>query len=116
MTIPAESHRPAAPAGRSVIAQDVRIKGDLGSDGTVEIMGEVEGRINARTLVIGAEGFVKGTVTAETVDVRGKVDGKISCASLLLRSAAQVKADVAYTTVSIESGATIEGRFIRNKG
>lgn len=116
MTLAAESHRPAAQAGRSVIAQDVRIKGDLGSDGTVEIMGEVEGRINARTLVIGSEGLVKGTVTAETVDVRGKVDGKISCASLILRSAAQVKADVAYVTVAIESGATVEGRFLRSKG
>lgn len=116
MTIPAESHRPAAQASRSVIAQDVRIKGDLGSDGIVEIMGEVEGRINARTLVIGAEGFVKGSVTAETVDVRGKVDGKISCATLMLRSAARVKADVAYATVAIESGATVEGRFVRSKG
>lgn len=116
MTLAAESHRPAAQAGRSVIAQDVRIKGDLGSDGTVEIMGEVEGRINARTLVIGSEGLVKGTITAETVDVRGKVDGKISCASLILRSAAQVKADVAYVTVAIESGATVEGRFLRSKG
>jgi len=48
--------------------------------------------------------------------VRGKVDGKISCATLMLRSAARVKADVAYATVAIESGATVEGRFVRSKG
>ncbi|SEO30904.1 protein CcmA, bactofilin family [Gemmobacter aquatilis] len=116
MTQPAESYRSAPPAGRSVIAQDVRIKGDLGADGTVEVMGEVEGKINARTLVVGAEGRVKGSVTADTVDLRGSVEGKITCISLTLRSAAQVKADIVYTTVAIESGATIEGRFIRTKG
>ena len=115
MTLPAESPRPAALGGRSVIAQDVRIKGDLGSDGIVEVMGEIEGKITARTLVIGAEGYVKGAVMAETVDVRGRMDGRISCVTLTLRAAAQVKADSSYSTLSIESGATVDGRFSKSK-
>jgi cytoskeletal protein CcmA (bactofilin family) len=113
MTLPAESPRTTAAAGRSVIAQDVRIKGDIGSEGTVELMGQIEGKITARTLIVGADGFVKGTVMAETVEVRGKVEGKISCVTLTLRAAAQVTADSNYTTLAIESGAKVEGRFTR---
>jgi len=114
MTLPPESHRPSA--GRSYIAPDVEITGDIGSDGTVEIQGRVQGKITARTLVLGPEGQVNGTIAAETVDLRGKVDGKISGAALTLRSTAQVQADSSYQTLAIENGARVEGRFTRAKG
>lgn len=113
MTLPAESPRPTAAGGRSVIAQDVRITGDIGSEGTVELAGEIEGKVTARTLVISPEGRVKGTIMAETVDLRGRVEGKISCLSLTLRATAQVTADASYQTLAIENGATVEGRFTR---
>lgn len=117
MTLPAESPRSAAsaPAGRSLIAADVTITGDIGSEGTVEIMGRVEGKIAARTVVVGIEGSINGSIAADTVELRGNLSGKLSCASLILRATAQVHADVNYQTVSIESGAQIEGRFTRAK-
>ncbi len=116
MTLPAESPRTAAtPAGRSLISQDVTITGDIGSEGTVEIMGRVEGKIAARVVVVGTEGSINGSVAAETVDLRGSLTGKLSCANLTLRATAQVQADVNYQIVTIESGAQIEGRFTRAK-
>lgn len=116
MTLPAESPRTATtPAGRSLIAQDVTITGDIGSEGTVEIMGRVEGKIAARVVVLGVEGSINGSIAAETVDLRGNLTGKLSCVSLTLRASALVQADVNYQTVTIESGAQIEGRFTRAK-
>ncbi len=99
------------PAGRSVLAADVKIKGDLTALGTIEIMGEVDGKVSARNLVIGGEGRVKGTVSAETIEVRGHLEGRVSCESLTLRAAATVKADSTYSTLVIESGASVAGRF-----
>ena len=58
---------------------------------------------------------VKGTVSAETVEVKGKLDGKVSCESFTLRASSEVKADVNTTSLVIESGATIEGRFLKPK-
>lgn len=107
---------PRHPAGRSLIGPDVVITGDIGSEGTVEIQGRVDGKIAARTVIVGAEGRIAGAISAETVDLRGQLEGKISCAALTLRSVAQVRADVNYHHVSIESGAQIEGKFIRAKG
>jgi cytoskeletal protein CcmA (bactofilin family) len=115
MTLPAESPRPAAPAGRSLIASDVTITGDIGSDGTVEILGTVEGKISARTVIVGVEGRIKGSIAAESVDLRGNVTGKVTCSTLTLRATARVEADISYSAVTIESGAEVEGRFSRPK-
>lgn len=116
MTPDSPASRPAMPAGRSLLAADVRIKGDMTAEGTIEVMGEVEGKISARTLIVGGEGRVKGTVMAETVEVRGRLEGRISCVSLSLRAAASVKADITYQSLTIEAGAQIDGRFTLAKG
>ena len=100
---------------RSVFASDLKITGEISSIGDIEMMGDIDGNITARSLSVGPEGRMNGTVTAETVDVRGKVDGQISAGSFTLRAAAKVAADVTYRTLIIESGAQIEGRFAKRK-
>jgi cytoskeletal protein CcmA (bactofilin family) len=108
-------NRANVPGGRTVLASDIRLSGDLSSAGTVEILGEVTGDISAQTLIVGAEGQVKGSVRAETVEVRGHLEGKVSCLSFTLRSSAIVAAEVNYDTLMIESGAQIDGRFAHAK-
>ena len=107
--------RAAVPGGRTVLAADIRLSGDLASSGTVEILGEVSGDLRAQTLIVGADGLLKGSVSAEAVEVRGNLDGKVSCMSFTLRSSAVVTAEVNYDTLIIESGAQIDGRFKRAK-
>ncbi len=108
--------RPTAPgsnAGRSVLGADLRITGEISTTGSVEVLGEIDGNITAHGLVIGQEGKVKGSITADTVEVKGKLDGKVACDSFTLRSSAEVKADVTTGGIVIESGAAMEGRFLK---
>ena len=100
---------------KSVLAQDLRITGEITSSGSIEILGEVDGTIHARGLTVGPEGRVSGTVSAEVVEIKGKLDGKVASQSFTLRAAAEVVAEVTYTTLVIESGASIEGKFSVNK-
>lgn len=102
-------------AGKSVLASDLKITGDIVCKGSVEVMGEVDGSVTASTLVITHEGTVKGKIAANTVDLRGKLHGQIDSTTLTLRSAAQVTADVTYATLTIESGAQVEGSFKMKK-
>ncbi|WP_434620630.1 bactofilin family protein [Tabrizicola sp. M-4] len=102
-------------AGKSVLASDLRISGDITSTGSVEVFGEIDGNLTARNLLIGTEGSVKGTLSAETIEVKGTLDGRVSTQSFTLRGSAKVEADVNYTSLVIESGAQIEGRFTRPK-
>jgi cytoskeletal protein CcmA (bactofilin family) len=110
--------RPAAPggnAGRSVLGADLRITGEITTTGSVEVLGEIDGTLTAHGLIIGAEGRVTGSVTADTVEVKGKLDGKVACETFTLRATARVKADITTSAVVIESGAEIEGRFLKRK-
>ncbi len=77
------------------------------------MLGEIDGNISAHGLIIGHEGRVKGTIRAETVEVKGKLDGKVACDSFTLRSTAEVKADITTQGIVIESGAQIDGRFLK---
>ena len=100
---------------KSVFASDLKITGEISSLGDIEMMGEIDGNITARSLSVGSEGRINGTITAETVDVRGKVDGQINAGSFTLRAAAQVAADISYRSLIVESGAQVEGRFAKLK-
>jgi cytoskeletal protein CcmA (bactofilin family) len=100
---------------KSVLAADLRITGEVSSTGTIEVLGEIEGNITAKGLIVGIEGRVSGTVSAENVEVRGKLDGSVATHGFALRASADVQADILYTTLLIESGATIEGKFSVNK-
>lgn len=102
--------RPASNT-RSVLAQDLKIVGEITSNGTIEVLGEIEGNLQARGLVVGAEGRVAGAVVADTVEVKGMLNGRVSSDSFTLRAAARVAADITYSTLVIESGAQIEGTF-----
>lgn len=110
--------RPSAPgsnSARSVLGADLRITGEITSTGSVEVLGEIDGNITANGLIIGQEGRVKGSVNAHTVEVKGKFDGKVTCESFTLRASSVVKADVTTAALVIESGAQIEGRFLKPK-
>lgn len=111
----APSRPAAAGTGRSIFSSDLKVTGEVSSGGLLEILGEVDGNVSARGLVIGAEGRVSGTVQAETVEVRGHLEGKVATNEFTLRAPAEVAADVTYRNLVIESGATIEGHFARAK-
>ncbi len=102
-------------SNKSVLAADLHITGEVSSTGTIEVLGEIEGNITSKGLIVGAEGRVSGTVSAENVEVRGKLDGSVATHGFALRASAEVQADVQYSTLMIESGAQVEGKFSLNK-
>jgi len=103
-------------AAKSVLAADLKITGDIRSSGSVELFGEVEGTLQAQSLVIGGDGRMSGDISAAEVDVKGQHNGRIATQTLSLRATSQVSADIGYSSLVIESGAQIEGRFTLNKG
>lgn len=115
LTAPASTPPTFGGFGRSVLASDLVITGDILTTSTVEISGKVDGKITAKSLIIGVDGQVSGKVFAQIVEVRGKFGGTIAADSLDLRSACDVQGEVVYTTLSIESGAVVEGQFKVNK-
>lgn len=96
---------------KSVLGSDLTITGDVTSTGSVEVHGQLDGNLTARGLVIGSDGAVNGSVSAESVEVKGRLDGRVSTENFTLRASAVVQADVTYATTSIENGAQLQGRL-----
>jgi cytoskeletal protein CcmA (bactofilin family) len=112
---PSKDTMTTRPPGRSVLSNDLKITGDIVAGGVLEVMGEIDGSITAKALVLSSEGRIGGTIAAESVELRGAMQGTIATGSLALKSTANVQADVTYQSLSIESGAQIDGSFARPK-
>jgi len=108
------SSRKAATGGTlSLIGADVRIVGNISTEGEIQIDGQLEGDIVCRRLLIGESGRVTGEITAETTQVHGEVIGKITARAVVIARAGRIAGDIIHDSIEIEAGAQLEGRLVR---
>lgn len=95
------------------LGKDVRFKGEIHFEGTLQIDSHFEGEIHTKgVLTVGEHGVIKGTIHAGTVISGGKIKGNITAAEKvqLLKSAILV-GDVHSPFFSMEEGAHIQGQI-----
>ena len=97
----------------SIISPDLKIVGDLKSNGDIQIDGRIEGDINSRLLTIGEQAVVEGCIVADTVRISGTVKGQIKARIVHLDKVARVIGDVTHETLTMEAGASLEGQVKR---
>ncbi|HEX8675177.1 MAG TPA: polymer-forming cytoskeletal protein [Longimicrobium sp.] len=68
----------------SIIGPGMRIVGDLITDGTVRIEGEIRGTIRAtKAVVVGREGLVEGDIFTQDAVIGGRIRGSVVAESRL---------------------------------
>jgi cytoskeletal protein CcmA (bactofilin family) len=97
----------------SIISADLRIVGDLSSDGEIQVDGAVDGDIRTKSLLVGQTAQIKGEIVADSVHVHGTVNGQIKSRSVNLAKTAHVVGDVLHEDLAIETGAFLEGHCKR---
>lgn len=107
---------PESPTGTppSVISESLRITGNLGSKGDIEVNGVVKGDIKCRRLTIGENGTVRGQLSADHVVVDGSVIGRIRAGVVMLGGTAQITADIVTERLAVALGAHFEGHCGRS--
>ena len=111
-----EDPQGAAGGVPSIISPDLKIVGDLKSDGEIQIDGTVKGDIKGHMLTVGEQGKVDGSTVAETVRIFGTVNGRVQAKTVRLDKSAKVTADITHETLTIEAGAYFEGKVLPLKG
>jgi len=111
----ANRHGATAPA-----SFDDRRLGDDGqrqltSGGELHVAGKVDGDVEVKTLTVGKDAVIRGTVTAEQVRVCGEIIGCIRAREVTLAATARVVGDVHHDVLSIEAGAQLEGHCRRRE-
>lgn len=102
--------RPVMP---SIISANLRITGNLESEGDIQIDGVVEGDIRSSSLTVSDSATVRGAIEADTVAIAGSVTGQIKAKTVTLQRTARVIADIVQESLSIEPGAYFEGNTRR---
>jgi cytoskeletal protein CcmA (bactofilin family) len=108
-----QSVKPAVP---SIISVDLKMTGDLHSDGEIQVDGTVVGDIRTKKLLIGKTANIKGEIFADNVRIYGTVNGQIKARSVILAKTAHVIGDILHEDLSIEAGAFLEGLCNRLTG
>jgi cytoskeletal protein CcmA (bactofilin family) len=111
-TTAAETATPRRLAMASLIAEGVRVRGDLATAGDLHLDGSVEGDLTAGQLTIGETGSVSGTIQADSVEIHGRVTGSVAARHVRLHATAHVEGDISHAQISIEAGAHFEGRSL----
>ena len=90
------------------IAQGTTLKGDIVSEGSFRIEGELHGNLNLKgKVVIGETGIIKGEVVCENADIEGTFEGKLKVNDCLtLKSMAKISGQVVTDQLVVEAGAS----------
>ena len=104
---------PGVDAQISVIAQGTVYKGDIQSDGSIQVYGRAEGTLSAKEDIWLAEGSdVEATVTARRVIVAGRVSGTVRANSRFeALPQGVIEADVQAPSFVVHEGAAINGKL-----
>jgi cytoskeletal protein CcmA (bactofilin family) len=94
---------------RALIDCGLNIKGDLETDGELQIDGHIDGNVSCGHLMIGKDGAVRGDIRADEVIVRGETSGVIRARRVMLQESARVVGDIFYERMSMEEGAQFTG-------
>jgi len=97
----------------SIISEGFEFTGDMKSGGSITVDGTFKGNLSVQTLLIGAGGYVDGTVTADSINVKGKLSGTVSCRDVVIGGRATVDGALSYSSITIQRGGTIKGDLKR---
>jgi cytoskeletal protein CcmA (bactofilin family) len=93
----------------STISRSMTVVGKIVDEGTVHVLGQLEGELRALTIVIGEGAKVDGDLVAEELTIGGMVKGTIHANRVKLNSTAVVEGDIFHRSLSIEENARFEG-------
>lgn len=114
----ADTSKPTAVSGGTVIGANVKIMGDniqIVTEDSIQIDGELTSDVRGKMVTIGQEGAVTGKISAETVDVLGTVNGSIAAAAVTLHNQSKVDGKIAYGKLTISDGAIFNGSAHKEK-
>ena len=103
----------------TIIGAQCRIQGDILSQQSVKIDGQIQGNVQAGgTVIIGDKGAVNGDIRGSDLIVFGKTEGLIEVKKLHLKPNARVTGNIRTQSLQVEDGAVYTGdiRMDRSAG
>ncbi len=99
------------PAVDTLIGEHTVFTGNIESEGSMKVLGKVEGDIRANGDVhVEASARIHGHIYGDSLYISGRVDGNITAKSLLhLQSTARLFGDIEVSSMVTDEGAVLQG-------
>lgn len=95
----------------SFVGVNSYFKGDIKTKGTLRIDGTLEGNIEVDWLILGEAAQLKGNAEARGIIVGGKVEGNIKATELIeIKAKGEFRGELTTSKLSVAEGAIFDGR------
>lgn len=99
----------------TIIGAGCYLKGDIQTDHTVQIHGNVKGNISADIVIIGRGGSVIGDISASTLFLHGKLQGNATISIANIFSNAEMSGTLFYNTLNITGNTGLDCKLAKRK-
>jgi cytoskeletal protein CcmA (bactofilin family) len=97
----------------TIITKGTAIKGDIVSNDTIHVDGDVEGSIKVDNIVvIGRSGMVQGDIQANKIVTSGNINGAINCKELEVMESSSVNSQIQAERINVSG--KIDGEILCN--
>ena len=93
----------------SCIGPGMIVVGKISSEGTLSVLGRVEGEVHASIVRISDGAQVEGTIAAQELTIGGRFKGTIQADRVTLTSSAVVEGEIHHRSLAIEGNAWFAG-------
>lgn len=97
----------------SIISKGLVLKGNLVSDGLLEVEGQIDGNVKGNEITIRETGSITGKLVANVVNIKGNFEGVIRSQKINISGKAVIKGTLEYVALCVEDGASIIGDLKR---
>ena len=98
-----------------IVGAGCKVTGDIKTEHSVQIHGEVYGSVIANTVIIGRGGKIVGKLTAENLFLHGTMDGPATVNIAHVFSNAQMVGTLSYHTLNISSNTGLDCKLNKRK-
>ncbi len=96
----------------TVIGTDIRMLGNIISDGVIDLGGQIEGNIKAESAYVREQAVVTGDIAVHSeVHVFGTVQGVIKAPRVCIYPDAHIEGAIIHRSLTIEDGAYVDAQF-----
>jgi len=96
----------------TIIGTNVKIKGSIKNQGSIQVNGTVEGELKSEQMVtIGETATVVGPINGKTIEISGIIKGIVNASEKVeINPKGQVNGDIITKILIIKQGATFNGK------
>ena len=99
----------AKPPAPSIVGLNLRISGNIESDGDLQLDGIVDGDVKSQLLAVGETAVINGSIVGDVIRISGTVNGEITGRVVELTQTAKITGDINHERLMIEAGAYVQG-------